>query len=86
MSRDGKYTYLGSYAVEKDAAAAVQDFLGNNKEAERLRAIADEKDQTKADETLNRTVFMCHGCGATYETRPRQCTKCGSGVFEKSRI
>lgn len=83
--RDGKYTNLGAYAVEEKAAAAVADFLGDKKEAERLRAIADKRDQAKADETLHRDKWMCHGCGASYDTRPRQCTHCGSGAFEKSR-
>ena len=84
-ARGGVFKNLDAHNVEELAAAAVQEHLGNNKEAGRLRKIAREKTDTAIKELKGQTgqqLLLCSGCGADYEKRPEKCVKCGGGSFE----
>ena len=85
VSRGGKYTYMGSFATEEEAAAAVQEFLGNSEEATRLRAIARQKTRDKINDVTGMTAWMCTSCSAGYDKKPQACSHCGKSSFEKSR-
>ena len=77
----GKYKSLGAYSIEEAAAAAVADFFGEKQEADRLRKIAERKENEKIDETEDMTGFMCTGCGAGYDDKPDRCGHCNSYSF-----
>lgn len=42
--KDGKVNFLGTFTIEELAAAAVEKFLGNDSEAERLQKIGEQKE------------------------------------------
>ena len=81
----GKFIHLGTFNIEEEAAAAVQEHLGNSEEATRLRVIARQKQQEKINSVKKMTAFMCTNCGAGYATQPQKCNHCGKGSFIKSR-
>lgn len=83
--RNGKYTGLGTYNTEEDAAAAVQEHLGNTEEAARLRKLAEQKTDEEIAELKGQTAWDCTNCGKGYQYKPDQCGKCGHSSFTKAR-
>lgn len=81
----GKFVHLGTFNIEEEAAAAVQEHLGNEEEATRLRTMARQKIQEKIEGTKGQTAWMCTKCGAGYEEKPKKCTHCGGGSFTRAR-
>jgi len=76
--------FKSGFESEELAAAAVQEKLGNKKEAAELR----KKDRTKDKIAKLRAPilvgkFMCHECGETYDKKPDKCNKCNSGAVER---
>ena len=43
----GKFVHLGTFDIEEEAAAAVQDYLDNKTEATRLRLLAKNKNENE---------------------------------------
>jgi hypothetical protein len=88
IARDGKYKALGSYKTEELAAAAVQDHLGKEEEAKKLRKLSEQKtDQQirKLKEETEVTAFDCKACGAGYKYKPDVCGKCSGSSFTPAR-
>ena len=85
VSRGGKYKYLGSFVIEEEAAAAIQEFLGNHEEATRLRVLARQKSLGHVIDVTGMTAWMCNNCGVGYDKKPEACSKCGRNSFTRSR-
>jgi rubrerythrin len=86
--RGGRYKALGSHKTEELAAAAVQEYLGKEEEAARLRKLAEQKTDReirKLKEETKVTVWDCSACGAGYKYKPDQCGKCGGSSFTPAR-
>jgi len=92
VTKKGRNHYLGTFEKELDAAAAVQEFLGNKQEAKRphkesidteavARTRAAKKKELVASEFFQ-GGYECTGCGEDYVEKPQKCDKCGGSVFE----
>lgn len=90
--RNGRLNHLGTFEKEIDAAAAVQEYLGNKQEAKRLRKESADTEAVartraaKKKELVPSEFFQggyeCTGCGEDYVEKPQRCDKCGGSVFE----
>ena len=75
INRRGEYWSGGDHENELEAAAAVQEHIGEAVKAAGLRAMV------RAG--LTKVQWMCEGCGYDIVGRhPEQCPKCRSGSFD----
>jgi len=82
VTKKGKWKNLGCHMTEELAAAAVAEYLGNTKEAKRLRKLAESETDSEIKKLKpDNTAYDCTGCGAQYKYRPDMCGKCGGGAF-----
>jgi len=82
--KDKKNHHLGIFEIEELAAAAVQEFLGNNDEAQRLRDLAEQKNNNP-DRPLPGTFWECNKCAHQHHVnqRPIKCEDCGNESLRK---
>lgn len=88
----------GRHKFEEEAAIAVQEYLGNTAEADRIRRILAEKQAAAAGDKKQESEaaagideikgditwqWECKGCGETARTQRDKCPKCSGSAFEK---